>query len=322
MMNKDLFRPNILTLERFEYLEIINVLSQGWDNRWTYIKRGGVEAQLQVFTTPRMQFSRVGYSNAIMIESSPPVGSVQLTFVRMNAGICNTHNRKLQKYELVIVKGGEEANYLASDASEIFTLVFETRFFNQVFYSYFGMELERMRSNYRLRIDPDKVDRFLSYLQHWFSFFQKEENHILGMETYLQIEEGIMEHLFSVIVTQQKRKQAKREFDIAQARNILEANIDSIYTIGDLVEELGTNMRTLQYNFKEKLGISPKQYFQNMRLSTVRKELLSTNMAEMHISDVALKYGFFHPSHFSQEYKKMFGETPTQTLETGIRFSF
>jgi AraC family ethanolamine operon transcriptional activator len=42
----------------------------------------------------------------------------------------------------------------------------------------------------------------------------------------------------------------------------------------------------------------------------------------MHISDVALKYGFFHPSHFSQDYKKMFGETPTQTLETGIRFSF
>jgi AraC-like DNA-binding protein len=34
----------------------------------------------------------------------------------------------------------------------------------------------------------------------------------------------------------------------------------------------------------------------------------------MNISDIALKYGFFHPSHFTQEYKKLFGKTPTETL--------
>ncbi|WP_413700559.1 helix-turn-helix domain-containing protein [Psychromonas sp. KJ10-10] len=61
-------------------------------------------------------------------------------------------------------------------------------------------------------------------------------------------------------------------------------------------------------------GISPKQYIQVLRLNQVRRELLN-NQDSLTISEIAFNYGFFHLSLFSQNYKRLFGETPGQTLQ-------
>ena len=98
-MNKTIFTPQILRYDDFRDLEIIKDISQGWDILWTYIKAGGTDASIWVVTTPRMQFSKVSYNNAIMIESSPPVGSVQLSFIRTK-GACSSHNQKLKDNDI------------------------------------------------------------------------------------------------------------------------------------------------------------------------------------------------------------------------------
>ena len=291
MIDKNLFKPQVLIYDEFQDLEIINALSQGWENRWTYIKRGGTEAKLWVFTTPRMQFSWVGYNNAIMIESSPPVGSVQISFIR-TSGVCNSHNQKVQKHELIIVRSGEETNYLANDTNEIFSLVFEKHFFDQIFYRFFEKDLDDIRSDYRLKIDENGVDDFILHMQYWLTGLGKGESQKLTREIYLQIEEDIVEYLFRLIQVNEK-KTSREQFDISHARKVLESNIDNIYTIGDLVNELHVSTRTLQSHFKEKLGISPKQYLQNLRLNAIREELLRADPHDTTVSAIALKYGFF-----------------------------
>jgi AraC family ethanolamine operon transcriptional activator len=311
-MNNSLFNPQVLIYDELKDLEFINALSQGWDNRWTYIKRGGTEAKLWVFTTPRMQFSWVGYDNAIMIESSPPEGSVQISFVR-TSGVCSSLNQKVEKHELIIIYSGEETNYLANEANEIFSLVFEKHFFDQIFYRYFGKALDDIRNDYRLNIEENGVDNFILHMQYWLAFFQKGESQKLSRDIYLHIEEDIVDHLFGLIHVKEK-KSTREQFDISYARQVLESNIDNIYSIGDLVNELHVSTRTLQSHFKAKLGISPKQYLQNLRLNTIREELLRADPHNTTVSEIALKYGFFHPSHFTLEYKKLFNKTPTQTL--------
>jgi AraC-like DNA-binding protein len=311
-MDNNLFIPQVLVYDELKDLEFINALSQGWDNRWTYIKKGGTEAKLWVFTTPRMQFSWVGYDNAIMIESSPPVGSVQISFVRTD-GICNVHNKKVEKHELIIINSGEETNYLTSDSNEIFSLVFEKHFFDQIFYSYFGKQLKEMRVDYRLMLEEESINTFIEQIQNWLLYFQKVKNQKLTMDMYLRIEEDIVEHLFAMIHVNEK-KNTRVQFDITNARKRLEENADNIYSISDLVKELNVSSRTLQHNFKEKLGITPKQYLQNLCLNAIRNTLLQSNAKDVIVSDIALQYGFFHPSHFTLEYKKLFGMTPTQTL--------
>jgi AraC-like DNA-binding protein len=311
-MNNKLFTPQLLRFDEFKDLEIINAVSQGWEIRWKYLKKGGAEAKFWVFTTPRMQFSWVGYDNGIMIESSPPLGSVQVSFVRTQ-GVCNSHYKRVEKYELIIVKGGEEANYLASDMNEIFSLVLEQRFFEETFYQYFEKHLEEMRTDYRLAMSDDGIDGFILQMENWLCYFQDEGKPQLTMEMFFAIEEGIVADLFAMIHVKGEKK-VKQQCDTVRARKILESNLENIYTINDLVKELDVSARTLQHSFKTTLGVSAKHYLQSLRLNAIRHELLYTTSRHTVISDIASQYGYFYHSHLTQEYKQLFGETPSATL--------
>jgi len=316
MSQNAIFVPKVFVQPQLYNLEEINILSQGWDNRWTMIKSGGVQAKLWVFTTPRMQLSWVGYDNGLMIEGSHPPKSVVISFVRTD-GVCSFQNQKFEHYELMILKYGEDFNYTANHKNDIFTIVIEENFFNDEFYSYFGFYFEKIRKNFRLLLEKEEVDKFISKMQYWSLYFQKENLEILTLQSYFDIELSIVEELFSIIYLQEDRK-TKKHLNIEKARKALKNNIENVYTIKNLAEELGMNVRTLQYHFKENLGISAKQYFQNLRLNAIRNELRMANSKEIKVSDIALKYGFFHASHFSTEYKKFFQETPSTTLFKNI----
>ncbi|OQX57958.1 MAG: hypothetical protein B5M52_06355 [Helicobacteraceae bacterium 4484_230] len=311
-MDKDLFTPTVLIQGEFHNLEQINMLSQGWDNRWTYIKGGGVQAKLWVFTTPKIQLSWVGYDNAIMIEGSHPPGSVFISFIRTK-GISNFHHQKLEPYELVILRYGEEVDYLANTANEIFTIAMEEFFFDEAFYRYFGQSLEEIRKNHRLMLQEQHTDTLIRQMKKWLTYLQNKKNNNLTIDHYALIEENILESLFSKVCIK-KKKVLAGHLNIEKARKILKENIDNIYDIKDLLNELNINARTLQYHFQKKLGVSPKQYFQHLRLNAIRQELLKANPNKIMVSDIAIKYGFFHSSYFSAEYKRLFRETPTQTL--------
>lgn len=85
-------------------------------------------------------------------------------------------------------------------------------------------------------------------------------------------------------------------------------------TITELCNITHLSRRVLQYCFKQVLGVSPMQYIRGCRLNEIRRILLKTN-TDIIIYELALDFGFFHIGTFNNQYKQLFGETPTQTLE-------
>jgi AraC-like DNA-binding protein len=51
-----------------------------------------------------------------------------------------------------------------------------------------------------------------------------------------------------------------------------------------------------------------------VRLDHVRTELLHSDPAEVRVTEVAMRWGFFHQSRFAQQYRDRFGELPSATL--------
>ena len=51
-----------------------------------------------------------------------------------------------------------------------------------------------------------------------------------------------------------------------------------------------------------------------MKLNEIRRELQQTNGAGERISDIAMRWGFLHLGRFSEEYRQLFGECPSDTL--------
>jgi len=86
-------------------------------------------------------------------------------------------------------------------------------------------------------------------------------------------------------------------------------------SVADLCKKAGASWATLERAFAEEFGTSPKSYITSRRLSAVRRRLLRANSTAV-ITDIANDWGFWHMGRFAAEYRKQFGELPSQTLES------
>lgn len=96
---------------------------------------------------------------------------------------------------------------------------------------------------------------------------------------------------------------------VAKTREIVRQRQDDPISVVELCESLAMSHRTLQYHFQRALDKSPVVYLRTERLNGVRQMLKEANS----VTEAATAWGFWHFGHFSQEYKKMFGETPSAT---------
>jgi len=100
---------------------------------------------------------------------------------------------------------------------------------------------------------------------------------------------------------------------VAKARAYLFEHRDEVISVADICRTLGVSRRSLQYAFQEVLGMNPVAYLRALRLNGVRRELKFATPTTS-VLDVAARWGFWHPSHFSADYKQLFGELPSTTL--------
>jgi len=88
---------------------------------------------------------------------------------------------------------------------------------------------------------------------------------------------------------------------------------DRLY-VTDLCKVAAVSERTLEYAFKEIMGLTPMTYLARLRLHRVRQALLAATPGSTTVSTEALNWGFWHFGEFSRAYKECFGELPSDTL--------
>jgi AraC family ethanolamine operon transcriptional activator len=62
------------------------------------------------------------------------------------------------------------------------------------------------------------------------------------------------------------------------------------------------------------LSMSPMAYLKTQRLNQVRQQLKACRHHRTTVTDVAIQCGFWHMGQFAKDYRKMFGECPSETL--------
>ena len=101
--------------------------------------------------------------------------------------------------------------------------------------------------------------------------------------------------------------------DVRRAARYIGTHLDDAMTIGDVAAAAGVAHRTLYKHFHDVRGTSPMRYARDCRFAQVREALLQAGPEDC-VTTIAVRWGFCHLGRFSVEYRKRYGETPSQTL--------
>ncbi|MFT4119703.1 helix-turn-helix domain-containing protein [Bradyrhizobium sp.] len=84
--------------------------------------------------------------------------------------------------------------------------------------------------------------------------------------------------------------------------------------ISEICSVLRLSRRSLHRAFHEVFGIGPVTFLRHKRLCTIHSVLRESSPRDTTVTEVALQQGFVELGRFSQYYRAMFGEYPSQTL--------
>ncbi|NNG68366.1 AraC family transcriptional regulator [Rhizobium laguerreae] len=98
------------------------------------------------------------------------------------------------------------------------------------------------------------------------------------------------------------------------AIDFMQEHIAEPISLNDIAMAAKVSVRTLQQGFRQFRGTTPMAYLHELRMVAAHRDLLESE-ANQGIAEVALRWGFTHLGRFAAEYRKRFGQLPSQTLK-------
>lgn len=105
---------------------------------------------------------------------------------------------------------------------------------------------------------------------------------------------------------------------LRRALAYIDDHADQPITVADIAAAAHVTVRALQYAFRQHLDSTPLAHLRRVRLAHVHQDLLA---ADPHggatVTEVAARWGFFHPGRFAALYREAYLRTPRETLLDG-----
>jgi len=99
---------------------------------------------------------------------------------------------------------------------------------------------------------------------------------------------------------------------ITRALERLRKDFDRPLRIEDIARELGMSVSGFHHHFKEVTAMSPLEFQKQLRLQEARRLMLCE---DLDAASAGYRVGYNDASHFSREYKRLFGEPPMRDVE-------
>lgn len=108
---------------------------------------------------------------------------------------------------------------------------------------------------------------------------------------------------------------AATQATLRRAIAYVEANPDLDLGVVDIAQAVHVSVRTLQAVFRRHLDTTPMTYLRRVRLDRIRADLTAADPSTGHtVTQIAARWGFSDLSRLGAYYRRMYGESPSETL--------
>ena len=170
--------------------------------------------------------------------------------------------------------------------------------------------------HYNIRPSTSSIEKLRSWLIQLLNIMERNN---LNSAFKQCLEEETIDKVVQMFNSSFRYKTTvSKRFTLArQARDYMLDRKANPPNINEVCSELAISERSLHTIFKGIFGVSPKQFLKSQRLLAVH-QLLKSAAKDEQVTNIALSMGFWDLGYFARDYKKMFGELPSITLQNNV----
>jgi len=311
----------VLVHRRFDDVDELAVAARHWDFDFLQLEGGAFEGEIFQAVAGHVLLSEGRFGRTLKQEGSSPEG------VRTFAIPATPNVRfKWRRYDvlpndvLVFPRNGE-LHAVSQHDFHVFTISLPESLLHEIAELYGAVRLSKLLRRERIHCSLPVMERLRKRV-HSVIRAGKADAQLLAEPALLnemqsEIPRLLIKALVNLDATTDIFAARKRDRAIKEAEAYIAQFAHEPITVHDVCVAAKVSERTLQYGFLEYFGVTPKAYLTAVRLTGVRRELKNADPHNEMISEIAGRWGFWHMGRFAADYRKQFGELPSQTL-TGI----
>jgi AraC family ethanolamine operon transcriptional activator len=309
-----------IRVDVFDDFHLHGASAPEWNQRYVQLSPGTMRSTLTEATSGRVHLFRKWMSERVVQQGHLPSGQICFALLNSRAtGVSRMQGHELCEDMLFLLRSGEEFTIQRARGMELLALTCGAEDFLRLLDERpWPQQARALLSRQAVRVPAGALQQMRQQLfgmlgqplpRHSASSAIGRDlapltGHFESLRTVFEHASGVREALSS----------ASAGFIVAECHRIVAASGDTPPEIDVLCRRLRTSRRSIQNSFRQIADTTPVHYLRGLRLNLVRARLMSTRQAQLSVSQAAADQGFVHLSHFTERYRALFGELPSQTL--------
>ena len=314
-------RPEyFLIRHHFRDLDEFMQAIRAWNLTIRQIGRGRFEGDLLQFGTGDIQAAHAAFQPATYQKGAPPQGLRTLCILSDPSSHLIWRRKTIPANAVMAFPPGAELDAVSKGGRlEVFTLSFSDELLAGISQTEGFLDLDNLLNGKDvIAVKPQVANELRQFLHRICRELLRNPAKLETASIRYELEFELPRRLLAALSGSREKlpEPSFRMRDLALRRieDYLEEFQNDPHTVRDLCRVANVSERTLQYAFHERFGISPKSYLMALRLNGVRRDLIRADPASTKITDTAIRWGFWHMSQFGVDYRRLFGELPSVTL--------
>ena len=296
-----ILKPQIICRSFSDFDELADA-GKGWNLELCKLDAVPFQGELFQLITKDFILSRGQFNCRMKQSGEPPIGFRTFAIPATESLSMLWRRNPVTENDLMIFPAGGELHAFSEPGFDVFTLSASESLLEKF------VKMRRFQGLEVLHGNPKSMDR-LRQLLHQTA--QRLES--------VEVAKNALLHQLAQLVTEARPGSSRtphshRIQTILHAERFIIAHPEEAPTVKDLCAATGVSKRTLEYAFSSHLGTGPKTYINAVRLNGVHKQLRAGQPGQIHVTDAANAWGFWHMGQFAADYRKLFGENPSVTL--------
>jgi AraC family ethanolamine operon transcriptional activator len=286
--------------------------------RYVQLEPGPFQAELIVLQSPTVQIFRERMDAGVRVEAAPPRHLVPLGIALAIEGPARFCGVEVVPDTFMQASGGQW-DFYSTRAIDYVSCVFDRERFEQAVLDLTGRPARPEWLESRVRSSsPDAVGalaRRLARLLGSSALHPPMMSDGVSREIESELVQLAIAGLLGGEEAPSVETAACRRRALLRALELLEEGGEPFPTIPELCRWAGVGQRTLEYAFRDELGVTPVRYLKLLRLNRAHRLLRGASPSKGAVTSIAFACGFTELGRFAVDYRRHFGESPSQTLK-------